>query len=64
MASRLTARRLEAIVEALIFRTAGEIECDEEGGPPPRKDYDDALDWALGQLEKRKSVSLGGTDRR
>ena len=56
MASRLTARRLDAIIEAFIFRTAGEIECDE--ALPQREDYEAALEWALSKLDQRKSAGI------
>ena len=48
-APRLTKRLLDAILEALVFRMAGEI---GENGIPAR-DYDDASVWAAAQLRKR-----------
>lgn len=58
MASRLTTRRLDAIIEALVFRTAGEIESEEDGLPPRREDYEAALEWALSELDRRKIAAI------
>lgn len=54
MSPRLTVRRLEAIVEALNARTAGELDVEDEGAPT-RDDYEGALDWALAELGSRKA---------
>lgn len=48
--TRLTTRRLEAIVEALDFRLAGEI--GEESCP--QDDYAAARDWADNELCRRQ----------
>ncbi|MCZ7862680.1 hypothetical protein O9X98_14995 [Agrobacterium salinitolerans] len=58
MASRLTTRRLDAIVEALVFRTAGEIEGEDDGDLPQREDYEAALEWALSELDRRKIAAI------
>lgn len=55
----LTARRLEAIIEALEFRLAGEIEPDEVS-PLKRTDYMGASFWAACLLEKRRSHKKDG----
>ncbi|MDW9481849.1 hypothetical protein GOB57_24685 [Sinorhizobium meliloti] len=60
MASRLTDKRLNAIIEALIFRTAGEIECEDGDALLRCEDYDAALEWALSELERRKSTGVSG----
>jgi hypothetical protein len=54
MSHRLTLRRLEAIVEALGSRTAGEIDVEDEDAPT-RDDYEEALDWALAEIARRRS---------
>lgn len=51
MSINLSKKRLEAIVEALVFRLAAEI--DAEDGMPDHKAYEDALTWALQEIEKR-----------
>ncbi|MBY3155235.1 hypothetical protein HFO56_23210 [Rhizobium laguerreae] len=53
MSHRLTIRRLEAIVEALTARTAGEIDVEDDGAPT-REDYDEAMDWALAEIGRRR----------
>ena len=50
--TRLTVKRLEAIVEALDFRIAGEI--GEEACP--QEDYENARDWASDELCKREQI--------
>lgn len=49
----LTARLLEAIEEALIFRTAGELGAEAL----PAIDYDDALEWVAYQLAQRERAA-------
>ncbi|MCS4088617.1 hypothetical protein [Rhizobium sp. BK176] len=56
MSPRLTVRRLEAIVEALTARTAGDLDIEDEGAPT-RDDYEAALDWALAEIGSRKTKS-------
>ena len=51
-ALRLTKRLLEAMAEALDFRTAGEV--GQEGCPA--QDYEDARDWVQAQLWKREDA--------
>jgi hypothetical protein len=52
---RLTKRLLDAMAEALDFRTAGEI--GEEGCLS--RDYDDARDWVSEQLARRERKAMG-----
>lgn len=54
MKTHLTIRLLDAIVEALVARDAGEIEHEGDADGPSRKDYRDALDWALSEIDQRK----------
>ncbi len=56
MTRRLTRRRLDAIVEALIFRTAGEIENEDDESLPRREDYEAALEWALSKIDRKKNA--------
>lgn len=51
----LTSRRLEAIVEALTSRLAGEIDISDHPDAPEAKDYEKALAWADDELAKRQS---------
>jgi hypothetical protein len=60
MSPRLTIRRLEAIVEALNSRTAGELDVEEEGAPT-REEYEEALDWALAEIDRRKTSKSSRT---
>jgi hypothetical protein len=53
MRSRLTSRKLRAIVEALLSRTAGEIDLCDESGELRLEDYEAALLWAL-EMESRR----------
>lgn len=48
----LTKARLEAIIEALNSRLAGEMDVDPSG--EKRTHYEWALEWARQQLEKRE----------
>ncbi len=52
--TRLTKRRLEAIVEALLLRLAGERDNDDDPDAPTDDDYETALSWAIQQQDKRK----------
>lgn len=54
MTTRLTGRLLDAIVEALVARDAGEIEHEGQADAPKRMDYRDALDWALSEIDRRR----------
>ena len=54
MKTHLTVRLLDAIVEALVARDAGEIEHEGEADGPSRIDYRDALDWALSEVDRRR----------
>lgn len=54
MRSRLTARKLKAIIEALLSRTAGEIDVGGDLDSPSIEDYEQALEWALEQVERRQ----------
>jgi hypothetical protein len=47
MKTRLTQRKLRAIIEALIARTAGDIDVTDDPEAPRPVDYEDALQWAL-----------------
>lgn len=47
----LSTRRLDAIIEALAARLAGEIEADDNLA---HRDYQGALEWAQAKREKRK----------
>jgi hypothetical protein len=55
MRTKLTARRLQAIIEALTARTAGELDIEGDEDTPSREDYDAALNWALEEEDRRKS---------
>lgn len=50
MRVRLTKKRLEAIIEALTARLAGEIDVGHENGSPSADDYEKALEWAMQKL--------------
>ena len=58
--TRLTVKRLEAIIEALDFRIAGEIG-DEAC---PQDDYEAARDWASDELCKREQIISDNQARR
>lgn len=58
--TRLTVKRLEAIVEALDFRIAGEI--GEEACP--QQDYEGARDWASDELCRREQIISDNQARR
>lgn len=62
MKTRLTVRLLDAIVEALVARDAGEIEHEGEAHGPSRVDYRDALDWALSEIDRRQIKRESKTD--
>lgn len=47
MRVRLTIKRLEAIIEALTARLAGEIDVGQDDGSPSADDYEKALEWAM-----------------
>lgn len=47
---RLTVKRLEAILEALAFRLAGDLSDTDT----PREDYENAEEWAHYQLKRRR----------
>lgn len=47
MHTRLTKRKLKAIIEALLARTAGEIDVTDDPDAPRPDDYEDALRWAM-----------------
>jgi hypothetical protein len=51
MKPKLTQTRLEAIIEALTFRLAGEMGDEIEDIPPEA--YDLALDWAIATKRER-----------
>ena len=51
--TRLSTRRLRAIIEALQSRLAGEIDVEYETDTPDRIDYEKAQEWAEEQLIKR-----------
>ena len=53
MSVRLTKRRIEAILEALGAKLAGEI--DDEELPLTKEDYETAHDWAIEELERRST---------
>lgn len=55
MRVRLTKKRLEAIIEALTFRLAGEIDVDLNDEMPSSDDYEMALEWAIEELAKRRA---------
>lgn len=59
MPVRLTVARLEAMAEALIARTAGEIDIEGEDAVPCRDDYEKALEWVLLQIRKRQAKAKG-----
>lgn len=48
---RLTKRLLEAMQEALLFRSAGELDAEA----CPNQDYEDAADWVAEQLRRREA---------
>jgi hypothetical protein len=54
MRQRLSQTGLRAIIEALTSRTAGEIDVEEGDDAPSRDDYEAALDWALGEEQRRR----------
>lgn len=54
MRSRLTIRRLRAIIESLIARTAGEIDLVDDPEHLTPEDYDAALRWALEEEYRRR----------
>ena len=54
MQSRLTKRKLRAIIEALIARTAGEIDLNDDPDAPRPEDYETALLWALNEESRRQ----------
>lgn len=55
--AHLTRRRLDAIIEALVFRLAGEIEELPDG--PTHADYRNALTWAQGMRDSPKHRRKG-----
>jgi len=57
MATRLTIRRLVAMLEALESRLAGEIDIENEPGSPTREDYEAASDWVAEQIDRRKAAT-------
>ena len=59
MRTRLNKQRLEAIIEALTSRTAGEMDLAGEDAIPA-KDYEKALDWAFEMLQKKQSPNQDG----
>lgn len=54
MRSRLTYRKLCAIIEALTARMAGEIDVSEDPDAPRPVDYEAALSWALEEEARRR----------
>lgn len=54
MRVRLTTKRLEAIIEALTSRLAGEIDISDDDGSPSADDYEMALEWAMQELKRRE----------
>ena len=55
MRTRLTIRRLEAMREALLFRTAGEIEqYEDDEDAPTYEDYDTACNWVTEEIGRRE----------
>lgn len=56
--ARLTVRRLDAIIESLNARLAGEW--NAEGGDADQRDYQAALEWAQDERARRQSASAKG----
>lgn len=56
--TRLTIRRLRAIIEALDARLAEEIDVIDEAETPDLEDYESARDWADDELCKRELMKL------
>lgn len=54
MRSRLTKRKLRAIIEALTARTAGGIDLYADPDAPRPADYEAALLWALDEESRRQ----------
>lgn len=54
MRRHLSIRELNAIIEALAARTAGEIDVSGDLDAPRPDDYDAALLWALEEIARRK----------
>jgi hypothetical protein len=54
MRSRLSHRKLRAIIEALTARTAGEIDLCDDPDSPGLEDYEAALMWALNEENRRQ----------
>ena len=52
--TRLTKRRLRAIMDALAARLAGELDDDEL----EREDYEAAMDWADNELMRREFANV------
>jgi hypothetical protein len=63
MKTRPTTAALEAIVEALVARTAGEIDVEADKGSPRGEDYEAALRWTLVELATRRKKRPARTRR-